>query len=448
MAIWEEINWDDAFDEALGHFKTLIRFKTVNPPGDEKPAAEYLAELFRKEGLEPEVLDSAENRANVVCRLRGNGDKPPILLNGHLDVVPVELDKWSCDPFEAIEKDGCIYGRGAVDMKNMVTTSAMCLLLLKRAGVPLKRDLIFCGVADEETGGDYGAQFMVNEHPDKVRAEYSISEVGGFPLEMFGTRFYLIQVAQKGMCWLKIKTRGDPGHGSFPNRNSALIKAAVIAATLGARRLPQHNVEAATRFIKLLSRHLKFPRNIIFKQLLNPLLSNIILDRVIPQKDMAQALEAMLHSTANPTVIRAGEKANVIPSEAILEVDGRPLPGFTREDFIEEVRTLIGDEAEIEVFREVAPAEAPAGDPIIDLMDEVISRQDPGALVAPYLVTGSTDATHWKKLGMKCYGFSPVKLPQDASFTSLFHGHDERIPIEGFRFGLKVLFELVTKLVT
>lgn len=448
MAIWEEINWDDAFDEALGHFKTLIRFKTVNPPGDEKPAAEYLAELFRKEGLEPEVLDSAENRANVVCRLRGNGDKPPILLNGHLDVVPVELDKWSCDPFEAIEKDGCIYGRGAVDMKNMVTTSAMCLLLLKRAGVPLKRDLIFCGVADEETGGDYGAQFMVNEHPDKVRAEYSISEVGGFPLEMFGTRFYLIQVAQKGMCWLKIKTRGDPGHGSFPNRNSALIKAAVIAATLGARRLPQHNVEAATRFIKLLSRHLKFPRNIIFKQLLNPLLSNIILDRVIPQKDIAQALEAMLHSTANPTVIRAGEKANVIPSEAILEVDGRPLPGFTREDFIEEVRTLIGDEAEIEVFREVAPAEAPAGDPIIDLMDEVISRQDPGALVAPYLVTGSTDATHWKKLGMKCYGFSPVKLPQDASFTSLFHGHDERIPIEGFRFGLKVLFELVTKLVT
>ena len=445
---WEEINWDEAFDEALGHFKTLIRFKTVNPPGNEKPAADYLAEVFSKEGLEPEVLDSADNRANVVCRLRGNGDKPPILLNGHLDVVPVEMDKWSCDPFEAVEKDGCIYGRGAVDMKNMVTTSAMCLLLLKRAGVPLKRDLIFCGVADEETGGDYGAQFMVNEHPDKVRAEYSISEVGGFPLEMFGTRFYLIQVAQKGMCWLRIKTRGDPGHGSFPNRNSALIKAAGIAATLGARRLPQHNVEAATRFIKLLSKHLKFPKNIILKQLLNPVLSNIILDRVIPQKDMAQALEAMLHNTANPTVISAGEKTNVIPSEAIIEVDGRPLPGFTKDDFIKEIRTLIGDEAEIEVFREVAAAEAPAGDPIVDLMDEIISRQDPGALVAPYLVTGSTDATHWKKLGMKCYGFSPVKLPQDASFTSLFHGHDERIPIEGFHFGLKVLFELVTKLVT
>jgi acetylornithine deacetylase/succinyl-diaminopimelate desuccinylase-like protein len=447
-AIWEEINWDEALDEALGHFKTLIRFKTVNPPGDEKPAAEYLAEVFRKEGLEPEVLDSADNRANVVCRLRGNGDKAPILLNGHLDVVPVERDKWSCDPFEAIERDGCIYGRGAVDMKNMVTTSAMCLLLLKRFGVPLKRDLIFCAVADEETGGQYGSQFLVDEHPDKVRAEYSISELGGFPLEMFGTRFYLVQVAEKGACWFRIKTSGDPGHGSIPDSNSALIKAARIAATLGAKRLPQHNVEAASRFIRLLSSHLKFPKNIIFKLLLKPTFSSLILDRLIPQKDVARALSAVLHNTANPTVIRAGNKSNVIPSEAILEVDGRILPGFTREDLVKELRALIGEEAEIEVMREMTPTESPAQDPIMDLIAEVIASHDPAGLVAPYLVTGITDATHWKRLGMKCYGFSPLKLPEGASFQSLLHGHDERIPIDGFRFGLKALFELVTKLVT
>ncbi len=448
MAIWEEINWDEAFDVALGHFKALIRFKTVNPPGNEKPAAEYLAEVFSKQGLEPEVLDSAENRANVVCRLRGNGDKPPILLNGHLDVVPVEPDKWSCDPFEAVERNGCIYGRGALDMKNMVTTSAMCLLLLKRAGIPLRRDLIFCGVADEETGGDYGAQFMVNKHPDKVRAEYSISELGGFPLEMFGTRFYLVQVAEKGACWFRIKTRGESGHGSIPDSNSALIKAARIAATLGAKRLPHHNVEAASRFIRLLSSHLKFPKNVILKLLLNPTLSNLILDKLIPQKDLARALAAVLHNTANPTVIRAGNKSNVIPSEATLDVDGRILPGFTREDFVKEVRTLIGEEAEMEVMREMTPTESPAQDPIMDLIAEVIARHDPAGLVAPYLVTGITDATHWKRLGTKCYGFSPLKLPQDASFQSLLHGHDERIPIEGLRFGLQVLFELVTKLVT
>ena len=161
----------------------------------------------------------------------------------HLDVVPVEREKWSCDPFKAIEKDGCIYGRGAVDMKNMVAMSTMCLLLMKRAGVSLTRDLIFCGVADEETGGKYGSQFMVNNHPDKVKAEYSISEAGGFLTELDGNHFYPVQTAEKGVCWLNIKTRGKPGQASIPNRDSALIKAAQIAGKLGTKRLPQHNVE-------------------------------------------------------------------------------------------------------------------------------------------------------------------------------------------------------------
>ena len=448
MAIWEQIDWEGAFDEALSHLKALIRFNTVNPPGNEKPAAEYLAEVFRKEGLEAELIQSAENRANVVCRLSGNGDRAPVLLNGHLDVVSVEKDKWSCDPFEAIEKDGCVYGRGAVDMKNMVAMSAMCLVLLKRAGITLKRDLIFCAVADEETGGQYGAEFLVNEHPDKVRAEYSLSEVGGFPMEMVGTRFYLVQVAEKGVCWFKIKTSGKPGHGSIPAKDSALAKAADIVATLGAKRLPQHNVDAVTRFIRELSKYLKFPKNFIFRLLLNPGLSNIILDRIIPEKDVARGISAMLHNTANPTVMRAGEKTNVIPSEATIEVDGRVLPGFTKDDLIREVRALIGNEPEIEVMRELTASEAPADDPIMDLIAEVIRRHDPAALVLPYLMIGSTDARHWKKLGIKCYGFSPLRLPPDASFTNLFHGHDERIPVEGFRFGLKSLFEVVAKLVT
>ena len=336
MAIWDEIRWEDAFGEAITHFKTLLRFKTVNPPGNEKPAAEYLADVLRQEGLDPLVLESAGNRANIVCRLSGAGGKPPLLLNGHLDVVPVEPDKWSCDPFGAIERDGCIYGRGAVDMKNMVAMSLMCLILLNRAGVPLERDLIFCGVADEENGGEYGAQFMVHEHPDKVRAEYSISEIGGFPLEIGGNRFYPIQVAQKGACWLRIRTHGEPGHGSIPDKRSALVKAAGVAARLGAGRLPQHNVEAVTRFIKELSGHLKFPRNIIFKLLLSPFFSNFILDHIIPQQDLARAMAAMLHNTVAPTVIRAGDKINVIPSEAVIEVDGRILPGHFKEDLVRE----------------------------------------------------------------------------------------------------------------
>lgn len=448
MAVWDEVEWEKAHQEALSHLKSLIRFETVNPPGNERPAAEYLAQALSSEGLEPELIESSPNRANLVCRLKGSGEKPPLLLNGHLDVVPVEQDKWSVPPFEAVEKDGFLYGRGAVDMKNMVTMSLMCMLLLKRSGVPLKRDLIFCGVADEEAGGQYGSQFMVDNHADKVRAEYSLSEMGGFSMEMDGVRFYLVQVAEKGVSWLKVTTRGEPGHGSIPDPESAPVKAARLAALLGSRRLPQHNVEAVTRFVDRLAPRLKFPKNVVFKMLLNPSLSGFLLDRVFPDKGLAAAFSAMLHNTANPTVLRAGEKTNVIPSTASFEVDGRLLPGFSTEDYIKEIRALIGEEPEIEVIKELTPTQAPADDPIMALMEKAITRRDPGAVVLPNLVTGFTDATHWKKLGMKCYGFSPLRLPPDTSFKSLFHGHDERIPLEGFRFGLEVLFELVAAVVT
>lgn len=445
MSVWEEIKWSEVHAEALALLKRLIQFETVNPPGNEKPAAEFLADLFRREGLAPEVIDTAPGRACVVCRLKGTGEKPPLLLNGHLDVVAAEADKWSVPPFAAVEKDGFLYGRGAVDMKNMVAMSAMSLIMLKRAGAQLKRDLIFCGVADEEAGGQFGSQFMVANHADKVRAEYSLSEMGGFSTEIDGKRFYLVQVAEKGVCWLKITTRGEPGHGSMPDRDSALLKAAAIAERLGRKGLKQKNVPAVVKFVELMAANLKFPKNVVFKLLLNPAFSPIILDKVMPDKGSAQAFAAMLRNTANPTIIHAGDKTNVIPSEATLEIDGRLLPGTTTDEFLMEVRQAIGPEPEIEVMRELTPTEAPADDPIFTLFTQAITRLDPGAVVVPNLVTGFTDATHWKKLGMKCYGFSPLKLPPDMAFKSLFHGHDERIPLAGYRFGLEALFEVVCR---
>lgn len=447
MAIRDEVNWADLENEALDHLKELIKIPTVNPPGGEKPAALYIAEVLRKDGLEPELFDSDDNRSNVVARLSGSGEKPPILLNGHLDVVAVEKEHWTMEPFGAEEKDGYLYGRGAVDMKNMVAMSLMCMLILKRSGIVPKRDIIFAGVADEEAGGRYGSRFMVENHPDKVRAEYSISEMGGFSMEMDGVRFYLVQVAEKGMAWLKVRTKGDPGHGSMPDPDSALIKAAEIARKLGKTNLPQHNVEAVIKFVEIMSANLKFPKNQVFKMLLKPGVSGPLLNKVMPDKGTAMAFSAMLHNTANPTVIRAGEKTNVIPSSAELEVDGRILPGYNTDDFIKEVRALIGPEPEIEVMRELTPTEAPSDDPIFGIMSETLKKHDPGCVVVPNLVTGFTDASHWKKLGMKCYGFSPLKLPADVSFKHLFHGHDERIPVDGFKFGLKVLFEMVEKVV-
>ena len=445
MSVWEEVKWPEAHAEALAHLKRLVQFETVNPPGNEKPAAQYLADTLSREGLSPEVIDTAPGRACMVCRLAGTGEKPPLLLNGHLDVVAAEADKWSVPPFAATEKDGFLYGRGTVDMKNMVAMSLMSMLLLKRAGAKLKRDLIFCGVADEEAGGQFGSQFMVANHADKVRAEYSLSEMGGFSTEIDGKRFYLVQVAEKGICWLKIRTRGEPGHGSMPTPDSALLKAMDIAQRLGRKGLKQKNVPAVVRFVEILAANLKFPKNVVFKLLLNPVLSPIILGKVMPDKGSAQAFAAMLHNTANPTVIHAGDKTNVIPSEATLEIDGRLLPGTSTDEFLAEVRQAIGPEPEIEVMRELTPTEAPADDPIFSLFTESIVRRDPGAIVVPNLVTGFTDATHWKKLGIKCYGFSPLRLPPDLAFKSLFHGHDERIPLDGFRFGLEALFEVVCK---
>lgn len=446
MAIRNQVDWDKAFNELLKHFKTLLRFETVNPPGNEKPAAQYLAGVLEKEGLAPELYDSAENRSNLVCRIKGSGQKAPLLLNGHLDVVPVEPAHWDLPPFGAEEKDGCIYGRGTLDMKNMVAMCLMAMMLVKRAGLTPKRDLIFCAVADEEAGGQYGSQFMVENHPEKVRAEYALSEIGGFSMEIAGARCYPIQIAEKGVCWLQIETSGDPGHGSIPDPHSALIQAAQIAAKLGRTFLPQHNTEPAVRFINNLAGHLDFPRNHVFRLLLKPGLSGILLKHAIKDKTTAQTLAAMLRNTANPTTLHAGRKINVIASRAVLEVDCRILPGQTSRDLIHEVRAVIGSKPAITVIKELTPTQAPADDPVMDLFAEAITRRDPGSLVIPTLVTGLTDASHWKKLGIKCYGFAPVRLPPEISFKRLIHGHNERIPISGLRFGLEALFEVVDRL--
>ncbi len=446
MAIRDQVDWDKAFDEMLGHFKTLLRFETVNPPGNEKPAAQYLADLLKKEGLQPELFDSAENRANLVCRIKGTGQKAPLLLNGHLDVVPVEMAHWTLPPFGAEEKDGCIYGRGALDMKNMVAMCLMSMILVKRSGVTPKRDLIFCAVADEEAGGEYGSRFMVENHPEKVRAEYALSEVGGFSMEIDKKRFYPVQIAEKGICWLRIETKGNPGHGSVPDPDSALIKAAEVAEKLGCTLLPQHNTEPVIRFINELGAPLGFPKNLVFRLLLKPSLSGILLKKAIKDKSTAQSLAAMLRNTANPTTFHSGEKINVIPSKAVLEVDCRILPGQTSDDLIREIRAVIGNGPAITIIKELTPTQAPADDPVMDLIAEAIARHDPEGVMIPNLLTGFTDASHWKKLGIKCYGFSPVRLPPDMSFKELIHGHNERIPISGLRFGIETLFEVVERL--
>lgn len=443
-----EADWKGILEEAVDRLRDILRMDTTNPPGNEAVVIDYLGAVLHKEKIPFKTFEPAPGRANMVARLKGNGAKQPLLLNAHVDVVGVEKEQWSHDPFGAEVAQGCIWGRGALDMKHMVVMALMCLVLAKRYKLPMKRDLIFAAVADEETGGLYGSQWLVDNHPESIRSEYAFGEIGGFSKTVGGKRFYPVQIAEKGACWLKITARGEPGHGSLPNWQGAVAKIGRAAALLGSSRLPFHRTPEAEAFVKTLATYQPLPKKRILLQVLNPRLSNFVLDYILPDKAMARSLYAILHNTANPTVIRGGEKINVLPSQATLEVDGRTLPGQTPEQFVKEVRAVIGDDYEIEVTKRMPPVSTSPQDPILGYIQDALRRHDPGAIVVPFMVPGLTDAKHYSRLGIRCFGFSPVRLPEDFNFIELMHGHDERIPIEGFHFGLKVLFDLVGDLCT
>jgi acetylornithine deacetylase/succinyl-diaminopimelate desuccinylase-like protein len=441
------IDWDRAGEEAIDLFKALLRVPTVNPPGNERPAAELLARLFEREGIAHQLVESPAGRTNLVARVSasgGNGARKPLLLNGHLDVVPVERAKWTHDPFGAVEADGCIWGRGAIDMKNMVAMSAMTLVLLKRAGVPLERDVIFAAVADEEAGSNHGAVHLVEKHAELVRAEYVLNEVGGHTLHMGARRYYPIQVAEKGICWFEIAAEGEPGHGSMPHPENAVVKLARAIAKLGDTRLPLHVTPVMERFLRTVAEGAPFPQKQLMPLLVQPKLAGHLLDllhRAVP--DQARPIAAMLSNTTSPTVLEAGAKVNVIPSRASAKVDGRVIPGQSIARFLDEVRAVIGDELSISVLESHEGATFPSDTPLYSAIERTLARHDPGAIPVPYMIPGFTDSFAYARLGAVCYGFSPVRLPPGMEFTKMFHGHDERIPRDGFVWGARVLYELV-----
>jgi acetylornithine deacetylase/succinyl-diaminopimelate desuccinylase-like protein len=438
----DQLKWEEIFSEAEGILRTLIQFQTVNPPGNERPAAHYLAELLRHEGLEPEIYEGAPTRTNLVCRLRGTGERPPLQLDGHLDVVPADESQWTHPPFAADVADGYIWGRGALDMKQTVTMSLMCLFLFKRLGFRFKRDIIFTAVADEEVGGTYGAKYLIDNHADAIRAEYCLGEIGGFSLSAFGKNFYPVQVAEKGVCWFELVARGKAGHGSVLDPESSVIRLSEAILKLSRQTLPRHKTAVAEHLVATVLATQPFPSRILAPLLLRPWLSSLLLDKVLSRKQFAAMLFAMLHNTANPTKVRAGEKTNVIPSVAKAEIDGRFLPGQTKESFLAEVKDVVGPDLEINVLSELKPTIVEHEDPIM------IQRHDPPAIALPVMISATTNATHYSRLGTKYFGFSPVKFNSEDDFQSMFHGNNERIPVEGFHFGIRALAELVKEICT
>ncbi|MBI5535414.1 MAG: M20/M25/M40 family metallo-hydrolase [Deltaproteobacteria bacterium] len=441
-SLLNEVDWKAEGDRCVELLQRLIRIPTVNPPGNEKPAAELLAEFLREAKVEPQVFESEPGRASLVARVKGDGSAPPLLLAGHIDVVEADASQWKHDPFSGEIADGCIWGRGAVDMKNMVAMSACLLSMIARSGVKLRRDVIFAAVADEEAGCEKGSHFLVNEHADLVRAEYMLGEVGGFSLHMKGRTFYPIMVAEKGIVWVRAKFRGQPGHGSMPREDSAVVRAADAISRLGHTRLPVHRTEAAQRFVRALGEHLPLPASAVLPRLTDPVLGKVILERLV-EPAQRRVLSTYLSNTATPTVVRAGAKTNVVPGEATVEIDGRTLPGQTEEGFLRELRDVLGSEVELQVMRSMPPVETSPDTPLFEALSAAIRKHDPDGHPVPYLVPGFTDAKAFSRLGTKCYGFVPVKLDPDVSFAGLYHGNDERIPVEGLKWGLRVLADAV-----
>ncbi|MEM7011355.1 MAG: M20/M25/M40 family metallo-hydrolase [Verrucomicrobiota bacterium] len=436
---------DDAgFDEAKRVLRDLLRIDTTNPPGNERAAVDYIRQLLEAEGVECVVHESAPKRANLVARLKGDGSENPLLLNAHLDVVPANADDWTHPPFDAVEADGCIWGRGAIDMKGFAVMALTVLRQLKKDGATLKRDIIFAAVADEEEGCEYGSAYLVENHPELVRAEYVINEVGGFTVDVRGKRMFMVQVAERGIAWFRIRVTGEPGHGACPNPDGAVAKAGEIVAKLGKARLPHHLSRSSLRFLDTMAKHAKFADRIGLMLLKNPKLGPWVLHNLVPAGEQRRVLQANLSNTANPTIVSGGEKINVSPSEVVIEVDGRVVPGSSTQQLLDEVRDLIGDEHEIEILRDSPPTEFEP-DVFYDEIVEVLNSRSPGDPVIPYPIMGFTDSHSYAKLGSTCFGFYPLLLPPELNFAKMFHGVDERIPLDGFRFGIDALHDLVTR---
>jgi acetylornithine deacetylase/succinyl-diaminopimelate desuccinylase-like protein len=432
-------------DDAVRLCQALLRIDTTNPPGAERAPADLLAAELAAAGLEPTVLESAPGRGNVVARVRGSGARPPLLLSAHLDVVEADASTWTHPPFAGTIADGFLWGRGAIDMKNMAAMSVAILCHLARSGARLQRDVIFAGVADEETGSDLGASWLVERHPELVRAEYGIGEAGGFSMYLGGATLYPVQTAEKGVAWLRARVRGTPGHGSMPREDSAVVRLAAAIARLGQTPLPHHSTDTVREFLEGAAARAPRVLRPILARVLSPRVAPLVL-RMLPDKGMARALGAMLANTASPTVLRAGNKTNVIPGVAECEIDGRTLPGQTTADLLRELGEVLGPDVELEVMREAPPlVTEPARSPLFEVISEVVAARDPGAHVVPYLTPGFTDGKAFARLGVKWYGFTPVKLPRGLKFADLYHGTDERIPVEGLRWGTEALADVVLR---
>ncbi|MFV2195068.1 M20/M25/M40 family metallo-hydrolase [Nocardiopsis sp. LOL_012] len=420
--------------EVVDLCRELIGIDTSNygdhsGPG-EREAAEYVAGKLDEVGVESRIYEKHPGRSNVVTRIEGeDSSRPPLLIHGHLDVVPAAAEDWTHHPFAGEVADDCVWGRGAVDMKNM---DAMVLAVLRqrlREGRRPPRDIVLAYLADEEAAGTWGARYLVAEHPELFAdCDAAISEVGGFSFTVKDDRrLYLVETAEKGIAWMKLTARGTAGHGSMVNGDNAVTELAAAVARLGEYRAPVRLTPTVRTFLEEICEEF----GIAFDE-------GDVDATVARLGPIASMIGATLRNTLNPTVLDGGYKANVIPGEASAQVDGRFLPG-TEQEYFEQIDRLLGPKVDREFIAHLPAVETPFEGGLVHAMQASLLAEDPGAKAVPYCLSGGTDAKSFAKLGVRNFGFSPLKLPPELDFSGMFHGVDERVPIDGLQFGVRVL---------
>jgi acetylornithine deacetylase/succinyl-diaminopimelate desuccinylase-like protein len=435
--------------EATAFLQRLLQFDTTNPPGNETACARYIADIFEQEGIKSEVVEPAPGRGSIIARLQGSGARRPLLLLSHLDVVPAVAADWKRPPFGGEIAGGEIWGRGALDTKNLTAIWMAVMLEIKRKSLPLARDVIFAATADEEMGGVWGVKWLVDNRPELIDAEYALNEGGGSAVSLGGQTLFVYQTAEKGICWTGVTARGTAGHASTPHSDNPVVRLAGVLHKIGTSRLPIHVTDTLRLFVERMAAALPPEMGPTMRALLDPDQAEAAL-AILPDGHQANTVRAMSRNTACPTVMRGSDKTNVIPQIATAQIDCRILPGQTPESLLGELREIMGPEGkaggkiELSLDRSALATESPPDTPLSEALEKAIERHSPGARVVPFLVPGGTDGRFLRPRGVVCYGFCPTLPGADEGSV---HGINERVSIETMDFGVRVLWEAVTEMV-
>jgi acetylornithine deacetylase/succinyl-diaminopimelate desuccinylase-like protein len=443
----------DVEQEIANLLSDLIQINTANPPGEETQAATYIAKYLDKEGFKTEIIESAPGRGNLITRLKGTGEKPSLLLLSHLDVVAANPKEWSVDPFAGTTKDGYVYGRGAYDMKCMTAIEIMIIKLLKKNKLKLKGDVVLAATADEEKGGEEGAGYLLRHHREKIWCPYVLNEGGGLAVPSKKGYVFPVQTAEKGILWLKIRSKGTPGHGSMPNMaDNAVLRMNKVINILGNYKAETVYVPTLKQFLSEIAKHTSpHIKKIIFRLLANSNQSEQILDELAKQdRALAEEIRPRTKMTIAPTMIHGGVKENIIPSECEAVFDCRMLPGQNVNETFDLIKCLLRavdlEKLSFEFIQAHGGSESTTETPLYTTIASVLREFEPGCGVTPSLTTGGTDSRFFRENGSICYGFQPM-IPDEPNdqLEKRMHGIDERITIENLVYGTSILYETVKR---